>query len=107
MVAVECLRSVFAEVIEAHDGVEALDLLDGRPIHLVVCDLVMPRMDGLSFVEQVRKSEGYRHVPILMLTSVAPDPFKERARVAGIRAWLAKPLQPQSLLDAVAKLVGA
>lgn len=105
-VAVECLRSVFSEVLQARDGAEALDLLDGRPVHLVVCDLVMPRMDGLSMAEEVRRRDTYRHVPILMLTSVAVDSFRERARGVGIRAWLPKPLQAQSLLDAVAKLVG-
>jgi two-component system chemotaxis response regulator CheY len=106
MIVGQCLQSAGYEVLEARDGNEALDLLDGRPIHLVVSDLVMPRLDGLGLARATRELTPYRFTPILMLTSVTREDLKSQGRALGIRAWLAKPVQAAELLDAVARLLG-
>lgn len=102
----QCLQSAGYEVLEARDGVEAVDLLDGRPVHLVVSDLVMPRLDGLGLARATRELTPYRFTPILMLTSVTREDLKSQGRALGIRAWLSKPVQAAELLDAVARLLG-
>jgi len=102
----QCIQAAGYELLEARDGSEAIDLLDGRPVHLIISDLVMPKLDGLGLARAARDLSPYRFTPILMLTSVTREDLKAQGRAIGIRAWLAKPVQPAELLDAVARLVG-
>lgn len=95
------------EVIQAADGKEALALLDGRKIHLIVTDLNMPIMDGLAFVRSAKALPAYRFTPVIMLTTVTSEEKKLEAKAEGVRAWVTKPFQPPILLDAVSKLVAA
>jgi two-component system chemotaxis response regulator CheY len=96
------------EVIEAHDGRDALDKLDGRAINLIVCDVNMPTMDGIEFIKTVKadgKYASYRFTPVVMLTTESNDAKKEEGKQAGVKAWLLKPLKPDALLDAIKKLL--
>ncbi|MBH2016552.1 MAG: response regulator [Burkholderiales bacterium] len=93
------------EVIEAGDGEEALTKLDGRKINLIVSDVNMPRMDGITFLTQVKANPRYKFTPVVMLTTEGQDATKERGRAAGAKAWIVKPFNPPVLLDAVSKLV--
>lgn len=95
------------EVVQASDGREALSLLDGRKLHLIISDLNMPVMDGLAFVRAAKGLPAYRFTPVIMLTTVTSDEKKQVAKAEGVRAWVTKPFQPPVLLDAVAKLVTA
>lgn len=99
------LRSAGYEVLEACDGQDALRLLDGRKIHLIITDWNMPNMDGLSFVKAAKQLPAYRFIPFIMLTTEADEAKKQQARAAGVCAWVVKPFQPPSLLQAVAKLM--
>jgi two-component system, chemotaxis family, chemotaxis protein CheY len=96
------------EVLEAGDGQEALQALDsaGR-VHLVVCDVNMPRMDGVAFVTQVKQHPKHRFIPVVMLTTEDESSARERGRQAGAKAWMVKPFNPPQLLDTVSKLVMA
>jgi len=93
------------EVIEATDGQDALTKLDGRKINLIVSDVNMPRMDGITFVTQVKQNPRYKFTPIIMLTTEGQDAKKEQGRAAGAKAWIVKPFNPPILLDAVSKLI--
>ena len=93
------------DILEADDGTTALTLLDSRKIHLIVSDVNMPRMDGLTFVRHVRDSATYRFTPVIMLTTECSPEMKAKGRAAGAHAWIVKPFNPQSLLSAVARLV--
>ena len=93
------------EVIEAGNGQEGLQRLDGRKIHLIVSDVNMPVMDGLSFVRAAKQLPAYKFTPIIMLTTEAGEDKKAEGKAAGVRAWVVKPFQPPVLLDAVSKLV--
>jgi two-component system, chemotaxis family, chemotaxis protein CheY len=93
------------EVIEACDGQDALTKLDGRKINLIVSDVNMPRMDGITFVTQVKQHPRYKFTPVIMLTTEGQDAKKEQGRAAGAKAWIVKPFSPPILLDAVSKLV--
>ncbi|MCE4556701.1 response regulator [Roseateles cellulosilyticus] len=94
------------EVLEAGDGQAALEVLEKTPkAHLVVCDVNMPRMDGITFVTQLKQHPRHRFVPVIMLTTEGEEDAKNRGRQAGAKAWMVKPFNPPQLLDAVSKLV--
>ena len=96
------------DVLEASDGRDALARLDqAQKVHLVVSDVNMPNMDGISFVKAVKAHPKHRFVPVIMLTTEGQDAKKEQGRAAGAKAWLVKPFNPPQLLDAVSRLVPA
>lgn len=99
------LRSAGYDVVEACDGKDALAKLDGRKYHLIISDVNMPIMDGISFAQAVKQSPAYRFTPVVMLTTVADESKKAEGKAAGVRAWVVKPFQPPTLLDAVSRLV--
>ena len=92
-------------VIEASDGKDALGKLDGTKIHLIVSDVNMPNMDGISFVKEVKKNPSYKFTPVCMLTTEAEKSKMEEGKSAGAKAWMVKPFQPPKLLDVVSKLI--
>jgi len=92
-------------VMEAGDGKEALAKLDGSvKVNLIVCDVNMPNMDGLTFLKQVKTQAAYKFVPVIMLTTESQEAKKAEGRAAGAKAWITKPFQPSQLVDAVNKL---
>lgn len=93
------------DVIQAINGKDALDKLDGSKINLVVSDVNMPIMDGLTFVTEMKKLPRYKFTPVIMLTTEAGDDMKNRGRAAGVKAWVVKPFKPEQMLTAVAKLI--
>ena len=98
------LQAAGYDVVEADDGSTALTKLDGRKLHLAVCDVNMPRLDGISFVKQARAKADYRFLPVIMLTTESQESKKAEGRAAGARAWITKPFQPSTLVEAVNKL---
>lgn len=93
-------------VLEAGDGLQALQVLDQTPkLHLIVCDVNMPHLDGIGFVTRVKQHPRHRFVPVVMLTTESEEEAKNRGRQAGAKAWIVKPFNPSQLLDAVARLV--
>jgi two-component system, chemotaxis family, chemotaxis protein CheY len=99
------LRSAGYEVVEASDGLEGIKRLDGRKLHLIISDVNMPRMDGISFLREVKKHPQYKYTPVMMLTTEAGDDRRELGRSEGAKAWMTKPFQPEKMLMAVQKLV--
>lgn len=99
------LRGAGYDVVEACDGKDALGKLNGAKYHLIVSDVNMPVMDGISFVKEAKQLSSYKFTPIIMLTTVSGEDKKAEGKAAGVRAWIVKPFQPPVLLDAVSKLV--
>jgi two-component system, chemotaxis family, chemotaxis protein CheY len=99
------LKHAGYEVIEAVDGVDALGKLSSAKPNLIVCDVNMPNMDGLSFVTKVRADEENRFIPIIMLTTESQEEKKRKGMEAGAKAWLVKPFAPEQLLSAISKLI--
>ncbi|MDO9314214.1 MAG: response regulator [Burkholderiaceae bacterium] len=94
------------EVIEAVDGKDGLVQLDkAGKVSLIVSDVNMPNMDGITFVGQVKQHPRHRFTPVIMLTTEGQDAKKEQGRAAGAKAWIVKPFNPPQLLDAVSKLI--
>jgi two-component system chemotaxis response regulator CheY len=100
------LKSAGHEVLEAVDGVDALDKLRERTVDLVLTDQNMPRMDGLTLVRQLRATPQYVRTPILMLTTESSDEMKQAGRAAGATGWLVKPFDPRRLLEVISKVLG-
>lgn len=93
------------DVIEAGNGQEGLQRLDGRKIHLIVSDVNMPIMDGITFLKNVKQHPSYKFTPVIMLTTETSDDKKKAGQEAGAKAWVVKPFQPPILLAAIAKLI--
>jgi two-component system chemotaxis response regulator CheY len=91
------------DIVEACDGQDALSKLTGE-LHLIISDINMPRMDGITFLKAVKSDARYRFTPVIMLTTDGSDEKKSIGRAAGAKGWIVKPFAPQALLDAVAKL---
>jgi two-component system chemotaxis response regulator CheY len=94
--------------LEAEDGAKALSLLDGRKIDMFICDVNMPNMDGITFLENVKNSDkyaDYRFAPFIMLTTESGADMKSKGKELGAKAWMVKPFQPEQLLGAVKKLL--
>ena len=92
-------------MLEACDGQDALAKLNGQKIHLMICDVNMPNMDGISFLKALREHPGYKFTPVIMLTTEAGEEKKKEGQAAGARAWVVKPFKPEQLLLAVSKLI--
>ncbi len=105
VVKLALVRAGYA-VIEAGDGKEGLLQLDKAPkVHLIVSDVNMPNMDGITFVSQLKQQVRFKFTPVVMLTTENQDAKVAQARAAGAKAWLTKPFDPAQLLDAVSRLV--
>lgn len=93
------------DVIEAVDGRDALNKLTGQKVHLIVSDVNMPNMDGISFVKELKTRDAYKFTPVIMLTTESQEDKKQAGQAAGAKAWVVKPFQPAQMLAAVAKLI--
>lgn len=100
------LKEAGYEVIEAENGQAALDKAAMTTVDLMICDVNMPVMDGLTFVSSVKEMPQYRFAPIIMLTTVTGQSDMEEGKAAGVKAWMVKPFDKAKLLGAVSKLLG-
>ena len=99
------LKGAGYDVLEACDGKDALGKLTGQKVNLIISDVNMPNMDGITLVKEVKQLPDYKFTPIMMLTTESQDSKKQEGKSAGAKAWVVKPFQPPVLLDAVSKLV--
>ncbi|MFN7919773.1 MAG: response regulator [Bryobacteraceae bacterium] len=99
------LQSSGYDTLEGATGQEGLDLLEKDKVDLIVADVNMPVMDGISFVKLARQREDCKRVPILMLTTENMATRVQEGRQAGATGWLVKPFKPERLLDVVRKVV--
>ena len=100
------LKSAGYDVVEAVDGVDALNKAKKAPMNLVLTDHNMPRMDGLTLVRSLRELPDYRSAPILILTTESSQEMKNQGKAAGATGWMVKPFDPQRLLEVVRKVLG-
>src|SRR6201995_1204062 len=101
------LKSAGYEVLEACDGQEALNMAkEQAAVDLVITDVNMPNMDGITLVRELRLLPHFRGVPLLVLTTEATEKKKQEGKAAGATGWIVKPFDPQRLLSAVARVVG-
>ena len=99
------LKHAGYEVIEAADGREALELARKHTVNLVLTDVNMPEMDGITLVRELRQLAAYKFVPMLMLTTESTQDKKMQGKAAGATGWLIKPFNPEKLLATIAKVL--
>jgi len=100
------LKGAGYQVVEASNGQEGVAAAKKQKIDLVLTDLNMPVMDGITMIQQLRAQPAYRFTPMLMLTTEAGATFKAKGKAAGATGWLVKPFEPQKLLATVKKVIG-
>jgi two-component system chemotaxis response regulator CheY len=99
------LRGAGYTVIEAENGVAALKQLQGgAKVDVVITDVNMPEMDGITLVRRIRGLPQYAGTPILILTTESDQSKKDEGRSAGATGWIVKPFSPEKLLQIVAKV---
>lgn len=101
----QTLEEAGFHVIQARDGREALNMSEGTDADLIVTDLNMPVMDGISLIQELRARARTKHTPILLLTTESRPEHKARARAAGATGWLTKPFDPAALRSTVKKVL--
>lgn len=95
------LRKAGFDVMEAADGQNALDVMRGNKFDLIITDINMPVMDGITLIKNVRTGSDHRSVPILILTTESDDTKKVAGKSAGATGWLVKPFSPDKLVELV------
>lgn len=94
-------------VVEGFDGVNGLETLSqNKDVKLVICDVNMPRMDGLTMMEKMASDPETAKIPKLMMTTESSPEMKSRGKAAGVMAWITKPYQADKLLMVLKKVVG-
>ena len=93
------------KVVQASDGVEALEFARTGAVDLVLTDVNMPRMDGLTLVRELRALQSYKFTPMLVLTTESGQETKQRGKQAGATGWIVKPFNPEQLLATIARVL--
>ena len=101
------LKATGHTVVEAPDGVVALQMARSRPMDLIITDVNMPNMNGLDLTRELRALPAYSRVPIILLTTESDPEMKSKGRAAGATGWIVKPFQPEQLVAVVAKVLPA
>ena len=93
------------DVVEAVDGIDALDKARARAFDLVLTDQNMPRLDGIGLTRRLRDMAAFKATPILILTTESGEEIKLAGRTAGATGWMVKPFDPATLIDVIRKVV--
>jgi len=94
------------KVIEAVDGLDAMEKLKGHPVHMIIADLNMPNIDGIELIRKVRTHEGHKFTPIIVLTTESRTLLKEEGKAAGATGWIVKPFTQSQLLLVIKRVLG-
>ena len=100
------LKGAGFDVTEAPDGVEALKIAKANSFNLVITDVNMPNMDGITLTKELRSLPSYKFTPILTLTTESGADKKQEGKAAGATGWIVKPFNPDQLLATVKKVLG-
>ncbi len=100
------LKGAGYDVVEAADGVQALNIAKTRSVNLVITDVNMPNMDGITLIKELRTLPNYKFTPLLMLTTESSPEKKQQGKAAGATGWIVKPFNPDQLLSTVKKVLG-
>jgi len=92
-------------VATAKDGQDAMAQVASVKPNLIISDLNMPRMDGMTFIKEVRKLPGMRFTPILLLTTESEPAKRQEAKAAGATGWLVKPIGAENLLKVIREVI--
>lgn len=94
------------QVVEAVDGMDALEKVEAQHVDLVLADQNMPRLDGIGLTRRLREHPRFKTTPILILTTESSDQMKQAGKAAGATGWLVKPFDPNRLIEVLQKVIG-
>ena len=100
-----CLVQAGYTVVQAEDGVDALSKARKETVDLVLTDVNMPNMDGITLIKELRALSSYKFVPILVLTTESATDTKMAGKNAGATGWIVKPFDPTTLISTIAKVL--
>jgi two-component system, chemotaxis family, chemotaxis protein CheY len=100
------LKGAGYDVVEAVDGADGLSKAKGKTFNIVVTDVNMPNMDGISLIKELRALPNYKFTPLLLLTTESADDKKQAGKAAGATGWMVKPFNPEQLLATIKKVSG-
>lgn len=100
------LQGAGYDVVDACDGLDALQKIENQKVHMVISDLNMPNMDGIEMIKSLKANPKYKFLPIIMLTTESEDSKKKAGQMAGAKAWIVKPFKPDTILNVVKKIIG-
>lgn len=93
------------KVVEAVDGMDALEKAEAQHVDLILADQNMPRLDGIGLTKRLREHPRFKNTPILILTTESSDQMKQAGRAAGATGWLVKPFDPNRLIEVIQKVI--
>lgn len=99
------LKDAGYEVVEAVDGKDALNKLNGAKINMLITDLNMPNMNGIELIKGARAIPAFKFIPIIMLTTESQAEKKQEGKAAGATGWIVKPFKPEQLLAVIKKVL--
>ena len=100
------LKGAGFDVTEAVDGQDALSKAKSQKFDLVISDVNMPNMDGISLIRELRSLDDFKFTPLLLLTTESAADKKQEGKAAGATGWIVKPFNPDQLLNTVKKVLG-
>jgi len=103
---IEVSRFSVGRYLEASDGQDALEKLEGEWVDVVLTDINMPRMDGESFVAEMRRREHLSMIPVIVISTDATDARMERLAKLGAQGYVTKPFAPERLREEIEKVIG-
>ncbi|HRE30613.1 MAG TPA: response regulator [Candidatus Berkiella sp.] len=102
------LESAGIEVIEKSDGLEAYEWAKQNAApDLILADVNMPNMDGITLIKKLREIQEYKYIPILVLTTESSKDKKIQGKETGATGWIVKPFDPEQLINTINKVVGS
>ncbi len=102
---VSTLRNYGYTVLEAEDGIDALEQCNGQKIHLVISDLNMPKLNGIGFVREMKQHPSYKYTPVIMLTTETSEAKRAEGKSVGAKVWMVKPFNADRMLSVINKLI--
>ena len=99
------LKGAGFEVLEAEDGLKALSVLANHRVDLIITDINMPNMDGVTLVKRVRAGGAHVSTPILILTTETSQDKRDQGKAAGGTGWIVKPFDPEKLISVIHRVV--
>jgi len=94
------------EVLEASNGLEALDVLKREWVDFILCDIHMPKMDGIQFLRELKRDEVLSRIPIIMVSTEGREEIVQEVKALGIRAYVKKPFSPEEIREVIENLIG-
>ena len=94
------------KILTAENGLEAIEVLEKEPVHLILSDINMPEMDGFQLIRHLKQEPRYKDIPIIVITTEGRDTYIEKAIALGAVDYIKKPFQPEQIKNLILKTLG-